>query len=103
MAVINGARSPEAIKRTVKAGYFSILKVGTSLKLCLAELSLTLPRAQSMWISSPIAIAFAQKFLPAETWVVWFNLVRYVSGITALAIFSANYLVIFAQLHHGCE
>lgn len=31
-----------------------------------------------MWISSPLAIAFAQKFLPAETWVVWFNLVRYV-------------------------
>jgi TATA-box binding protein (TBP) (component of TFIID and TFIIIB) len=28
MAVINGARSTDQIKKTVKAGYFSILKVG---------------------------------------------------------------------------
>lgn len=29
MAVINGARSTEQIKKTVKAGYFSILKVSS--------------------------------------------------------------------------
>ena len=32
------------------------------------------------WIASPIALAFAQKFLPEHTWVTFFNLVSFVIG-----------------------
>ncbi|KAJ9102521.1 hypothetical protein QFC21_002922 [Naganishia friedmannii] len=77
MAVINGARSTEAIKKTVQAGYFSILK--------------------SMWISSPIAIAFAQKFLPAETWVVWFNLVSFTMGTFMTVLIKRKQLALQAH------
>lgn len=62
MAVINGARTLSQVSATLKMGYSNVLK--------------------SMWISSPLAIAFAQKFLPQETWVVWFNLVSFVIGVS---------------------
>jgi hypothetical protein len=35
-----------------------------------------------MWITSPLSIAFAQTFLPAETWVIWFNFVSFVVGVS---------------------
>ncbi|KAG7527451.1 hypothetical protein FFLO_06920 [Filobasidium floriforme] len=60
MAIINGARSAETVIRTVKMGLPTVLK--------------------SMWITSPLSIAFAQTFLPAETWVIWFNFVSFVVG-----------------------
>jgi hypothetical protein len=37
MAVINGARNTEQIKKTVKAGYFSILKVSLCLHLFISS------------------------------------------------------------------
>jgi hypothetical protein len=36
-----------------------------------------------MWITSPLSIAFAQTFLPAETWVIWFNFVSFVVGVSS--------------------
>lgn len=60
MAVINGARSLGSVIKVVQMGLPNVLK--------------------SMWISSPIAIALAQTFLPPETWVVWFNMVSFVIG-----------------------
>jgi hypothetical protein len=32
------------------------------------------------WITSPLALAFAQKFLPEQTWVPFFNIVAFVIG-----------------------
>ena len=32
------------------------------------------------WITSPLALAFAQAFLPQETWVPFFNFVGFVIG-----------------------
>lgn len=32
------------------------------------------------WVTSPLALAFAQQFLPQETWVPFFNLVAFVIG-----------------------
>lgn len=63
MAVINGARTANQVRATVRAGFGNVLK--------------------SMWISSPLAIAVAQKFLPQETWVVWFNVVSFVIGVSS--------------------
>jgi len=32
------------------------------------------------WITSPLSLAFAQQFLPQETWVPFFNLIAFVIG-----------------------
>jgi len=60
MAWIAGARTFHQIRATVRAGFMPVMKVS--------------------WITSPIALAFAQKFLPEHTWVPFFNIVAFVIG-----------------------
>jgi len=60
MAVIAGARTFHQIRATVKAGFMPVMKVS--------------------WITSPLALAFAQKFLPEQTWVPFFNIIAFVIG-----------------------
>ncbi|KFY05698.1 hypothetical protein V492_08351 [Pseudogymnoascus sp. VKM F-4246] len=60
MAVINGARNIHAIHSTWKAGFMPVMKVS--------------------WVTSPITLAFAQQFLPQETWVPFFNIVGFLIG-----------------------
>nr|OQO26644.1 hypothetical protein B0A51_07918 [Rachicladosporium sp. CCFEE 5018] len=60
MAVIAGARTFHQVHATVRAGFMPVMKVS--------------------WITSPVALAFAQAFLPQETWVPFFNLIGFVIG-----------------------
>jgi len=60
MCVINGLRDPQTILQSVKARYFSVLKIS--------------------WVTSPLAILVAQTFIPPELWVPWFNLVTFSVG-----------------------
>ncbi|RPB15828.1 hypothetical protein P167DRAFT_571014 [Morchella conica CCBAS932] len=60
MAIIAGARTPHQIRATVKAGFMPVMKVS--------------------WCTSPLALLFAQKFLPPHAWVPFFNLVAFVIG-----------------------
>jgi hypothetical protein len=60
MAVIAGARTWHQVRATVKAGFWPVMKVS--------------------WITSPLALAFAQKFLPEHTWVPFFNIVAFTIG-----------------------
>ncbi|KAK3067942.1 hypothetical protein LTR53_014863 [Teratosphaeriaceae sp. CCFEE 6253] len=60
MAVIAGARTFHQVRATVRAGFMPVMKVS--------------------WITSPIALAFAQAFLPQETWVPFFNAIGFVIG-----------------------
>ena len=60
MAVIAGARTWHQIRATVRAGFMPVMKVS--------------------WITSPLALAFAQKFLPEQTWVPFFNIIAFVIG-----------------------
>ncbi|MCJ1310072.1 hypothetical protein MMC25_003733 [Agyrium rufum] len=60
MAVIAGARQFHQVNATVRAGFMPVMKVS--------------------WITSPLALAFAQKFLPEHTWVPFFNIVAFVIG-----------------------
>lgn len=60
MAIIAGARTWHQIRATVKAGFMPVMKVS--------------------WITSPLALAFAQKFLPEHTWVPFFNIIAFVIG-----------------------
>ena len=60
MAVIAGARTWHQIRATVRAGFMPVMKVS--------------------WVTSPLALAFAQKFLPEQTWVPFFNILAFVIG-----------------------
>jgi hypothetical protein len=60
MAVIAGARTIHQVRATVKAGFMPVMKVS--------------------WVTSPLALAFAQKFLPEHTWVPFFNIVAFFIG-----------------------
>jgi hypothetical protein len=60
MAVIAGARTFHQVRATVRAGFWPVMKVS--------------------WITSPLALAFAQQFLPQETWVPFFNTIAFVIG-----------------------
>lgn len=60
MAVIAGARTFHQVRATVRSGFMPVMKVS--------------------WITSPLALAFAQKFLPEQTWVPFFNIIAFVIG-----------------------
>lgn len=60
MAIIAGARTFHQVRATVRAGFMPVMKVS--------------------WITSPLALAFAQKFLPEQTWVPFFNIIAFVIG-----------------------
>jgi hypothetical protein len=60
MAIIAGARTFHQVRATVNAGFLPVMKVS--------------------WVTSPLALAFAQQFLPQETWVPFFNLISFTIG-----------------------
>jgi len=60
MAVINGATSLDEVIKTVKAGFFSVVRVS--------------------WVVSPLSMTIAQYFIPVELWVPFFNAVQFVVG-----------------------
>ncbi|KAG9314250.1 hypothetical protein JVU11DRAFT_5038 [Chiua virens] len=61
MAVINGAASVEDIVRTVKSGFFSVIRV--------------------TWMISPTSMAIAQRFVPVELWAPFFTFVQFTLGL----------------------
>jgi hypothetical protein len=60
MAFIAGARTWHQVRATIRAGFWPVMRVS--------------------WITSPLALAFAQKFLPEYAWVPFFNIVAFVIG-----------------------
>lgn len=60
MAIIAGARTLHQINATIRSGFMPVMKV--------------------TWVTSPLALAFAQKFLPEHTWVPFFNFISFVIG-----------------------
>lgn len=60
MAIIAGAKTIHQVHATWKAGFMPVMKVS--------------------WITSPLALAFAQKFLPEHTWVPFFNIISFIIG-----------------------
>lgn len=61
MAVIAGARTIHQVRATIRAGFMPVMKVS--------------------WITSPLALAFAQQFLPEQAWVPFFNVIAFIIGI----------------------
>ncbi|KAI4123928.1 MAG: hypothetical protein LQ347_005940 [Umbilicaria vellea] len=81
MAVIAGARTFHQVRATVRAGFMPVMKVS--------------------WITSPLALAFAQKFLPEHTWVPFFNLISFVIGTYINAHTKKKRLAALRKKHYG--
>ncbi|KAK4694058.1 hypothetical protein P7C71_g3449, partial [Lecanoromycetidae sp. Uapishka_2] len=81
MAVIAGARTFHQIRVTVRAGFMPVMKVS--------------------WITSPLALAFAQKFLPEHTWVPFFNIIAFVIGTWINSQTKKKRLQALRRKHYG--
>jgi len=60
MAVINGATSLDEVIKTVKAGFFSVIRIS--------------------WVVSPLSMTIAQNFVPVDLWVPFFNAIQFILG-----------------------
>lgn len=81
MALIAGARTYHQVRATVRVGFWKVMKVS--------------------WITSPICLAFAQKFLPESTWVPFFNLVSFVLGTYINTVTKKKRLAALRKKHFG--
>lgn len=81
MALIAGARTYHQVRATVRVGFWKVMKVS--------------------WITSPICLAFAQKFLPENTWVPFFNLVSFVLGTYINTVTKKKRLAALRKKHFG--
>jgi len=81
MALIAGARTIHQVHATWKAGFMPVMKVS--------------------WISSPICLAFAQQFLPQETWVPFFNIVAFFIGTYINSATKKKRLAALRKKHYG--
>jgi len=60
MAIINGATSFSEVIKTIKAGFFSLLRTS--------------------WSVSPASMVIAQMYIPVELWVPYFNAIQFILG-----------------------
>lgn len=81
MAVIAGARTWHQVRATVRAGFMPVMKVS--------------------WVTSPLALAFAQKFLPEQTWVPFFNIIAFVIGTYINTHTKKKRLAALRKKHYG--
>jgi hypothetical protein len=81
MALIAGARTYHQVRATVKVGFWKVMKVS--------------------WVTSPICLAFAQKFLPDALWVPFFNLVGFVIGTYINTVTKKKRLAALRKKHFG--
>lgn len=81
MALIAGARTIHQIRATVKAGFMPVMRLS--------------------WITSPICLAFAQKFLPDYMWLPFFNLVSFLIGTYVNAHTKKKRLAALRKKHYG--
>jgi uncharacterized membrane protein (GlpM family) len=81
MAIIAGARTLHHVRATVRAGFWKVMRV--------------------TWITSPLCLAFAQQFLPENTWVPFFNLVSFVIGTYINTVTKRKRLAALRKKHFG--
>jgi hypothetical protein len=81
MAIIAGARNFHQVRATVKAGFMPVMKVS--------------------WVVSPISLAFAQMFLPEQTWVPFFNIIGFIIGTYVNSHTKKKRLAALRKKHYG--
>ncbi|TAQ90636.1 hypothetical protein B7494_g1042 [Chlorociboria aeruginascens] len=80
MALIAGAKTIHQVHATWKAGFMPVMKVS--------------------WITSPLALAFAQKFLPEHTWVPFFNIIAFIIGTYVNSVTKKKRLAALRKRHY---
>lgn len=83
MAIIAGAQTIHQVHATWKAGFMPVMKVS--------------------WVSSPLALAFAQQFLPEQTWVPFFNMISFFLGTYINSVTKKKRLAALRKKHYGSE
>lgn len=81
MAIIAGAKSFHQVRATVRVGFWRVMRIS--------------------WVTSPVCLAFAQKFLPESTWVPFFNLVSFVIGTYINTVTKKKRLAALRKKHFG--
>lgn len=81
MALIAGARTYHQVRATVKVGFWRVMRIS--------------------WVTSPICLAFAQKFLPDQLWVPFFNLVSFIIGTYINTVTKKKRLAALRRKHFG--
>lgn len=81
MALIAGARTYHQVRATVKVGFWKVMRVS--------------------WVTSPICLAFAQKFLPDQLWVPFFNLISFIIGTYINTVTKKKRLAALRKKHFG--
>ncbi|KAL2271936.1 hypothetical protein VTJ83DRAFT_1307 [Remersonia thermophila] len=81
MALIAGAKTFHQVKATLRVSFWKVMRVS--------------------WITSPICLAFAQKFLPEELWVPFFNLVSFIIGTYINTVTKKKRLAALRKKHFG--
>lgn len=59
-----------------------------------------MPVMRVSWITSPLALAFAQKFLPEHTWVPFFNVIAFTIGTYVNATTKKKRLAALRKRHY---
>ncbi|KAA8567842.1 hypothetical protein MFRU_010g00680 [Monilinia fructicola] len=80
MALIAGAKTIHQVHATWRAGFMPVMRVS--------------------WITSPLALAFAQKFLPEHTWVPFFNVIAFTIGTYVNASTKKKRLAALRKRHY---
>ena len=81
MAIIAGAKTFHQVRATVRVGFWKVMRVS--------------------WITSPVCLAFAQKFLPESAWLPFFNIVSFVIGTYINTITKKKRLSALRKKHFG--
>lgn len=81
MALIAGAKNLHQVRATVRVGFWRVMRVS--------------------WVTSPVCLAFAQKFLPENAWVPFFNLVSFVIGTYINTVTKKKRLAALRKKHFG--
>ena len=81
MAIIAGAKTFHQVRATVRVGFWKVMRVS--------------------WITSPVCLAFAQKFLPESAWLPFFNIVSFVIGTYINTITKKKRLAALRKKHFG--
>jgi peroxisomal membrane protein 2 len=66
LAVIGGAKSWSDVKKTVRGGFFPVIRVNLRCSFFILAGMLKSSLAQVIWVSSPLSLVFAQRFLSPE-------------------------------------
>lgn len=81
MSLVAGARTFHQVRASVKVTFWKVMRVS--------------------WVVSPLALAFAQQFLPENMWVPFFNVISFLIGTYMSTAAKKKRLAALRKKHFG--